>query len=144
MFKKIVFPTDITPFSESAFGTAAALARSHGASLHILYVLPELGYGMVAQYFPDDVTEKMEQASRAQLDDYIAAHDLQGLSYEVTLRTGIIYEQIVDYAQQIGADLIVLAGHNRSTLGRFLLGANAERVVRHAHCAVMVLRPKTP
>ena len=143
MFKNIVFPTDITPFSESAFATAAALARSNGAALHILYVLPDLGYGMVSQYFPDDVAEKMERDSRAQLDAYIAAHDLHGLTHDVTLRTGIIYEQIVDYAQEIGADLIVLAGHNRSTLGRFVLGSNAERVVRHAHCAVMVLRPVT-
>ncbi|MBI3993530.1 MAG: universal stress protein [Candidatus Lambdaproteobacteria bacterium] len=143
MFKKIVFPTDITPFSESAFGTAAELARSHGASLHILYVLPDLGYGMVSQYVPEDIAEKIERDARAQLHAYIAAHDMRGLTYEVALRTGIIYEQIVDYAQQLGADLIVLAGHNRSTLGRFVLGSNAERVVRHAHCAVMVLRPVT-
>ena len=51
--------------------------------------------------------------------------------------------QITDYAREIGADLIVLPSHGRTGIKRLLLGSVAERVVRLAHCPVLVLRMQT-
>jgi nucleotide-binding universal stress UspA family protein len=49
---------------------------------------------------------------------------------------------ILDAAARWGADLIVLGSHGRSALDRFLLGSVSDRVVRHAHCSVQVVRPR--
>jgi nucleotide-binding universal stress UspA family protein len=47
---------------------------------------------------------------------------------------------LTDYAQEINAELIVVSSHGRTGLTRLLLGSVAERIVRHAHCPVLVLR----
>ena len=48
--------------------------------------------------------------------------------------------EIVKYAEEIDADLIVIPSHGRTGLTRLLIGSVAERVVRLAHCPVLVLR----
>ena len=53
--------------------------------------------------------------------------------------TGRVFRGILDVAEQEQADLIVLASH-RPEMKDFLIGENAERVVRHARCSVMVVR----
>ena len=47
-----------------------------------------------------------------------------------------------DYASQVNADLIVVPSHGYHGVKRFLLGSTAERIIRHAHCSVLVLRRK--
>jgi nucleotide-binding universal stress UspA family protein len=44
-------------------------------------------------------------------------------------------------ARERGVDLIVIASHGRTGLGRILFGSTAESVVRHAHCPVLVVKP---
>lgn len=65
----------------------------------------------------------------------------KGLKTETVLRVGKPYEEIVDAAKELGADLIVIGSHGYSGVGRLLLlGSNAERVVRYAPCAVLVVK----
>jgi nucleotide-binding universal stress UspA family protein len=47
---------------------------------------------------------------------------------------------ITEYADEIQSDLIVIPSHGYHGVKRFLLGSVAERVIRHAHCPVLVLR----
>ena len=62
----------------------------------------------------------------------------KGVKIEVLL--GDAGHEIVDYAKDIGADLIVLPSHGRTGLKRLLIGSVAERVARLAHCPVLILR----
>ena len=57
-----------------------------------------------------------------------------------TLLAAQVYEAILNIARKTGADLIVVAAH-RPELKDYLLGPNAARVVRHANCSVLVVRP---
>jgi len=52
--------------------------------------------------------------------------------------------QITDYADQVAAKLIIMPSHGRSGILRVLLGSVTDRVVRLAHCPVLVLRPEKP
>lgn len=63
-----------------------------------------------------------------------------GLSINFAARIGDPGTKIVDYAKEIGADLIVMPSHGRTGLKHLLLGSVAERVVRLAECPVMVQR----
>jgi nucleotide-binding universal stress UspA family protein len=51
-------------------------------------------------------------------------------------------QRITAYAEEVGADVIVMPSHGRTGLKRLLLGSVAERVLRLAHCPVLVLKSK--
>jgi nucleotide-binding universal stress UspA family protein len=59
---------------------------------------------------------------------------------QVAIRFGDPGHQIVDYAQEVRADLIALSSHGQTGLTRLLLGSVAEKVVRLAHCPVLVFK----
>jgi nucleotide-binding universal stress UspA family protein len=64
----------------------------------------------------------------------------EGLPMETRVGTGSASRGILQLAEQVEADLIVLASH-RPEMRDWLIGANASRVVRHARCSVLVVRP---
>ena len=55
------------------------------------------------------------------------------------VRFGSIYNEVLDEAENTGADLVVIGSH-RPTMATFLLGSNASTIVRHAKCSVLVVR----
>jgi nucleotide-binding universal stress UspA family protein len=56
-----------------------------------------------------------------------------------TVRMGHVAQTIVDYAKDVGADLIVMGTHGRTGLAHFIIGSVAERVVRMAPCPVLTV-----
>jgi nucleotide-binding universal stress UspA family protein len=77
----------------------------------------------------------------------IASHlkRLRGLSCantEVALTSGRAFAAIIEYAQNAGCDLIVVASHGRGAAAHMLLGSVAENILRTAHCPVYVVRQK--
>jgi nucleotide-binding universal stress UspA family protein len=57
-----------------------------------------------------------------------------------TVRIGVPYEEILNEAEKVGPDLIVLGGKGVSALARMVLGTTASQVVRFAQCSVLVAR----
>lgn len=110
-----------------------------GARLHMVHVVPEEeALGPLSQFVPDGFSETHRAETHAKLDDL--SRQL-GADADVTLhmRTGNAYVEILDLAESIGAELIVI-GASRPDLSDFLLGPKAARVVRHARCSVLVVR----
>ena len=58
------------------------------------------------------------------------------------VRVGHPYQEITQAAQELKADLIVIATHGYTGLKHILLGSTAERVVRHASCPVLTVRER--
>ncbi|HJN93256.1 MAG TPA: universal stress protein, partial [Dehalococcoidia bacterium] len=109
--------------------------------LHVMHVLPSRAYadpGVVTDQVDD---EERKRRALAHLREELASHNLAGVTFYVS--TGDPGHEIVDYAETVGADLIVLPSHGRTGLKRLLIGSCAERVVRLAHCQVLVLRFST-
>ncbi len=140
MYKTILLPIDLAQESswKKALPVAVSLSETYGAALHIVNVIPEFSQGMVRQYFPEDYEEKVEQGAHANMQTFLAEHlaDRQVTSHVVR---GPIYQRIIQTAEKIGADLIVMGSH-RPELADYLIGPNAARVVRHTPCSVMVVR----
>jgi nucleotide-binding universal stress UspA family protein len=63
-------------------------------------------------------------------------------SATVTVLAGDAGLETADYAKKVGADLIIVPSHGFHGMKRLLLGSTAERIIRHAHCSVLVLRRK--
>jgi len=138
-WENILAPTDLSQPSRRAVETAAALAQKCRAKLILFHVVP---CPTCASFdAPPDAGKLMDEARRS-LDD-IARTIPPDVTVEKIVRFGARepVHQIVEEANNVSADLIVLATHGYSGLKRALLGSTAERVVRHAPCPVLVVRP---
>lgn len=142
--QRIVNPTDFSPTAGHASDYAAEIARTFGAELILLHVIPELSYptrsfGM-ASAFPHLQSELHTRAKEA----LEAERQRLGAATKVTieLRDGASHEQVLDCAKARKADLIVMGTHGHTGLAHLVLGSTAERVVRMAECPVMTVRAK--
>ena len=145
--RTILLPTDFSECAESALEYAADFARQSGARLLCLHVVeptvPVVGYGPVVEPLPPaDVGGRLEEAAADELPRLAAREECAGLEVEEVLARGEAAAEIVRVARERGADLIVISSHGRTGLGRMLFGSTAESVVRHAHCPVLVVKPK--
>jgi nucleotide-binding universal stress UspA family protein len=141
MYKNILLTVDLTDPSSwrKALPAALELCRVEGATLHMLSVVPDFGMTVVAQYFPEEFQNKAVEQARQELQDLSAAQVPAGVKVKHVVAHGTIYEEIIDTAKTIDADLIVIASH-RPELKDYLIGPNAARVVRHAERSVLVVR----
>lgn len=135
MYKHILVPIapDHNPQSGEAMDIAQSLLADGGKITAITIVEPVPGY--VQSYLPKGLADQQQTDMIAQLKS-----DLGGVANaEAHVITGHAGATIVDYAQEHGVDCIVIASH-KPGLQDFLLGSTAARVVRHAQCAVHVIR----
>ncbi|MDH3692059.1 MAG: universal stress protein [Gammaproteobacteria bacterium] len=143
MFNKILVPLDIEElgFADSAMEVACDLARQQRGALDVLTVLPGYGSPMVASFFPSDAMAKAKAQAKTELADYVKRKVPADMAVTVSMEEGRHYEEIVRHARKINADLIVISSHNREGLDGVLMGSCAQKVVEHARCSVMVVRP---
>jgi nucleotide-binding universal stress UspA family protein len=141
MYTNILLPIDLNSIDtqEAAVGTAVQLAQTFGARLHLMAVVPSLGVGVVSTFFPEDYEQKVTAAAEAELKEFLRQRVPEGIEARHAVASGTIYKEVLDFAKQIEADLIVMASH-RPELKDYLIGPNAARVVRHADCSVLVVR----
>ncbi len=135
MYKKILVPIalDQRPNTQVALTVAQKLVSSDGQIVAIHAVEPIPNY--VSNYLPDNLLEEGRDSARAAL-----LAELGGVkNVKAELISGSAGHAIVSYADEMGFDLIVVASHQPG-LQDYFLGSTAARVVRHAHCAVHVVR----
>jgi nucleotide-binding universal stress UspA family protein len=135
--RNVVAPVDFSAQSFAAVDQALELVASP-ADLHLIHVLPVVipaDPGVVWTAIDDD---SRRRHARLALEERLSDAKYQGVQLQVEL--GDPGHEIADYAQRIGADLIVVSSHGRTGLTRLLIGSVAERVVRLAHCPVLVLK----
>ncbi len=83
----------------------------------------------------------MAREARRTLDEQVGQIEAAGGRVaQVHLRLGGAAEEIVALAEDIEAGLIAMGSRGRGGIRRALMGSVSERVVRHAHCAVMIIR----
>jgi nucleotide-binding universal stress UspA family protein len=134
----VVVPIDFSEHSFSALDTAVQLVAGP-ENLHVIHVLPRMEStepGYIWGLIDDEARRK--HATDA-LVERLAQHDVVGAN--IVIAIGDPGREIPDFAESLHADLIVLPSHGRTGISRLLIGSVAERVVRRAHCPVLVLRP---
>lgn len=141
MYKKILLGIDLNSEASwtASLETALVMCRTFDASLHLVHVMADVPEAVVKLYLPDDNTEKLTQQFTAMLDAFVDKYIPKEFEATVHLRKGNIYTGILETAEKVEADLIIIGSH-RPTMSDFLLGPNAARVVRHAECSVLVVR----
>lgn len=136
--RTIVVPVDFSDYSEPAVRVALELAAAPG-DIHVVHVIPSLNpVSPRAIWGEGDVQQKLTDNASRYLETWLATHNLQGVQSQVVV--GAEGTKIVELADGLEADLIVISSHGNSGLTRAVMGAVAERVTRYASCPTLVLR----
>ncbi|HVS14108.1 MAG TPA: universal stress protein [Thermoanaerobaculia bacterium] len=143
-FERVLFPTDFSDESRAALPYAAQLAQTFDAELHVLYVdVLHAHVSDAATRFPklDEYVEALGQYTGQLFDSLLKTSVIEELEVERAVRRGVAAApELVQYAEDQGIDLIVMATHGRRGLRKLALGSVAQEVVRHAPCPVLTVR----
>ena len=136
MHKQILIPVDITHKERAqAMIQAANRLADDGAQITLYNVVED-----VPSYITVQTPESVLETAKANASKELAAIATDAeIKANVEVGRGRAHSTILDHADRIGADLIIVASH-KPGLQDFLLGSTAARVVRHATCTVLIIR----
>jgi nucleotide-binding universal stress UspA family protein len=141
VFKNILFTVDFEHVAswEKALPVALHEARTAGAQLHVMTVVPEVAVPALMQAGPFDYEAQLVPKAKDALEQFVRERVPRNVPVHPIVAYGSVYKEILRVAAELPADLIVMAAH-RPQPGDFLIGSNAERVGRRAPCTVMLVR----
>lgn len=149
MTSKILVPIDLAdiPTTEKVLAAAVQQAQFDKGKLVVMTVIPDIIAGLDWRYAirgemhgSEDFDMKEIVAEALQrLNEIVSDRVPSGMQVETVARRGTVYEQVLEVAEDMGIDQIVI-GANRPAVSDFLLGPNTARIVRHATCSVNVIR----
>lgn len=135
--KSVLVPIDFSELSYEAIATAKEYVEDI-SSLKLIHVLTPLHPADPAAMWNTLNDDERKQKVTAFLQSKV--EEMGYDEVQIVVAIGDPSTEIVDYAQQIGTDLIVMPSHGRKGVSRFLLGSVAERVVRLSPCPVLILK----
>jgi nucleotide-binding universal stress UspA family protein len=144
MYKKILVPLDGSDLAKMALDQAERLAKNFDAEIILFQVVPFMPiYGSPELVTPLIVDEKQKEAAEKYLANL--AEELRKRGFKVTamVRTGQqVAVEIIDFAKESGADLIMMCTHGRSGITRWVLGSVALKVLTRAETPILLIRSK--
>ena len=145
MFRSIVVGTDGSETAGKAVEAAVELAGLTGAKLELVSAyepVPSQRLRVEARQVPADLQWMVNpredvDATLAEAAERVAAAGVESRTYA---REGDPADAILDVAEELGSDLIVLGNKGMTGAKRFLLGSVPNKVSHHAPCSVMIIR----
>jgi len=143
MYKNILVPIDLADVElvKPAIAAASMMASQSSGSIRLVNVLP-LTPVMLAEYVPPDFEVQQRKAAEDALGAMAKEITAAGVPPSATVRQGGIYQEILEEAKSMGADLIIMTSRRgqRHAVRTYFLGSNTGHVVRYAKCSVLVVR----
>ncbi|WP_020676705.1 universal stress protein [Geopsychrobacter electrodiphilus] len=142
----ILFATDFSEVSDSAFEYAASLATTYNARLVVLHVVAhqtDLRSFYVPHISFDDIDRQVEVGAKQRMSEFCVRWQGQFPDLIARVVTGIPQEEILKQAQEVTASVIVMGTHGRQGFEHFIFGSTAESVVKTAPCPVLTVRPQS-
>lgn len=140
---KILVPIDFSDYSKNALKYAQEFALLFNAEIILIYVVehivypPDFSMGQIA--FPPIDTE-LDKRAREELENLAKNEINPQTKYQILIKTGKPFLEIIQTATELDIDLIIIATHGHSGVEHILFGSTAEKVVRKAPCPVLTLR----
>ena len=149
MAKTFLCPIDPTDQGSMrrVIGAAVEQALPQDARIVVMAVIPDIVAGIDWRYAirgetggsEDFDMRKLVAATVQRLNEIVSDLIPEGLEVETLARHGTVYEEILNVAEEIDADQIIMAAH-KQRVSEYLLGTNAAKVARHAKCTVSIVR----
>ena len=139
MFKTILVPVDVSQLDGAinALSLAKDMASARGGKIVLLNVIEEIP-NYIAAEIPAEIFETANQRAQTEMTAFAEREGLAG-DVEIVIRRGHAGRDILEFADERKADMIVMASHDPG-FADYFLGSTAGHVVRHAHCSVLVAR----
>jgi len=141
----IAVAVDFSDTATRAFERACELAAARGAGLVLIHVLPSAPlaiHGVQPVLPPPDLIGRVRALAEQELDRLVARAAESGVQAEPVVSAGTPGREVVDLAQEQGADCIVIGTRGLTGFRHLLLGSTAEYVVRHAEVPVLTIHPE--
>ena len=146
MYQRILVPIDGSATSNRGLDEAVKLARLTGASLRLLHVVDAMmfatGFETYTAYAAD-VVPRMKAIGEQILEQARSQVAASGVKVDCVLFDSLaarVSDTVNEQARAWAADLIVIGTHGRRGVGRFLLGSDAEQILRAASVPVLLVR----
>jgi len=139
LIKTVLALTDGSQNSRNSLRYAVEICHKFDAALHILSVIEDMP-SYINLEVGAEFMANIQETIKNEVVTCSGYCETSGIKCTGELRHGIPYEEIVAYAEEIDADLIVMSTHGHTGLSHILLGSVAEKIVRHAPCPVLTTR----
>jgi nucleotide-binding universal stress UspA family protein len=144
MFQTLLLPVDLSSEASWAHALPAALKLANPDTvMHVIAVVPDFGLSVVGSYFDQGFEQRALREIGQKLTAWVRENVPDWVDVHPHVLHGRVYDRILEAADRLRADTIVMASHTPA-LADYLLGPNAARVVRHARCSVLVVRGPQP
>ena len=129
--KNVLLPVDVKKAAswKKSIDVAAEIAKREGATLHVVWVVPEIEWDL----------NKHPEDNEPELKKFISERLPEGVEVKPLIRAGSAHREIRAAADEVKADLIVMGSHDPK-LSDSLIGSNAANVALHSKCSVYVVR----
>jgi len=147
VYERILVPIDGSKTAARGLREALRLAKDQGARLRLVHVVDKMAIIGVAEagIDPGPVLARLARSGRALLEQARRTAKRSGVEAETAFYEPVarrVAESILREAKKWRADLIVMGTHGRRGVGRFVLGSDAEQVVRLAEVPVLLVRTR--
>jgi nucleotide-binding universal stress UspA family protein len=142
---KIILPTDLSSFSLTAFDYVKDIAEQYEAEIYLVYVLdPNPPMVMLQNSGSKTILTKEKFEEKIKKDFNSLLGQLQDSTNAIVkgiIRTGDDSDEIINFSNEIKADMIILSTHSRTGFLRSVLGSVADKVIQNAKCPILVIPP---
>jgi nucleotide-binding universal stress UspA family protein len=144
MYQHILVPIDGSDTSNRGLDEAIRLAKLTGATLRLIHMVDELSFATGFGGYAGDVAGVLKSAGNEVLAQGQARAEAAGVAAEVALFETMqrrLADVVVDEIGNWPADLVVVGTHGRRGIGRWVLGSDAEQILRSSPVPVLLVRP---
>jgi nucleotide-binding universal stress UspA family protein len=154
MYQQILLPValqqwdEFTPHALAAREVAAAIAKGSGAKLSVLSVYdygkikePGLSIELAARY-REDMMRRIDVLMETKMKAFLAGVQEMDIDITPMVRADEPRKTIIDVAERLPADLLIIGAHSKRSVFNVALGGTAAYVSRHARCPVLMVTPR--
>lgn len=141
----IILPTDFSTASLAGLTWAKRMARVTDSELHVIYAVeePQIFRVLDVEFDPAAVPsiDELIGVAESRLQTFVTARlDGEGLTVVPVVRVGNPADEIVRYAGEVDASMIVIGAHGYTGVRHLILGSTTESTLRHARCPVLCVK----
>ncbi|KPK59219.1 MAG: hypothetical protein AMS21_10110 [Gemmatimonas sp. SG8_38_2] len=141
--KRIVVPVDFSEYASLALTYAKELSAVHAAEMHLLHIVDEIVY---PDFYPPvtpsggSMSDELRDQSLERMQSLLSELPGPESQAQIHVRAGRAAPAIAEFAEEQGADLIIIASHGLTGLSHILLGSVTEQLIRRASCPVFTVK----
>jgi len=148
MFKprRILVPTDMSEHSNNSISEALDIAKQYDSEVILLHVIKHPvqqctgDYCISVELLNQLNAEMMASAQQSIADQLEKMEGIKGLKITTDVRAGVPYDEIINEAEEKGADLIVIAPLGATGLAKYIMGSVTRHVLLGAKCPVLLIK----